>query len=158
MKILLAIMLLGLASVGCMSLPAGVSVRVTDDGCNSQGVCPWGGDDPRNWYDAGTREIILAPGQSLKVLAHEGCHAHQHQVILTEAGEPRPNSHGWFELLEWLDTTEGIEYAAAIVGLPPLQAHGNILLEDFAEACGRYMTGKELDATRTAFFEERGFK
>lgn len=158
---MLRILLISLVfmSVGCIKLPPGLRVYLSEDGCNTQGTCPWGGDEPRNWYDVENREIVISPNQTLKVLAHEGCHAHQHQVVIEAVGEARADSvTGFYDLREWLDTTEAKEYAATIAGLPPIQTHGIILLEDFAEACGRYLTGTELDEVRTSFFRERSFK
>jgi hypothetical protein len=158
-RILLIGIVLSLASVGCMSTPAGLHLHVDEHGCNSQGVCPWSDGEPRNWYDAGTREIVLAPGQSLKKLAHEACHAHQHQTIIDAVGEASVSpASGFYDLREWLDTSEGIMYAKVVVGLEPLDPHGIVLLEDFAEACGRFLTDQLTEPVRKSYFEGRGFK
>lgn len=167
-RCILLLCLIAAATVGCIRLPEGLHVNVTATGCTTSGTCPWADGKPHNWYDATTREIVVAPGQSLKVWAHEACHAHQHQVILDETGEePRLVASAFnpaasiADLHEWLATAEGNAYAAVVVeqaGPNTWGAHYAPLLEDFAEACGRYMTGGDVDPTRAQFFDERGFK
>jgi len=131
-----------------MALPEGTRVVVTDT--------------PEVWcvvrvncYHAPTRTIVLVPGQSLKALAHEGCHAHQHATVLAETGgEPSLDLH------EWFTTAEAVQYAAVVAQAGPNEwgEHYTALLEDFAEACGRFLTDYSNEPGRAAFFEARGFK
>lgn len=151
MKTALVLLVLALASVGCMKVPPGTSILVTDSPepyCNARVNC----------YVAATRTIVMVPGQSIRVLAHEGCHAHQHWTILEETGdEPRR------DMVEWLDTSEATAYAAVVEQAGPHEfgAHYVPLIEDFAEACARYMVDDDqwpLDPVRAAFFAERDFR
>lgn len=160
-KLLLALAVLAALSVGCISLPDGLHVYETNSGCASDGVCPFHDGAPHNFYYAPTREIVVVPGQSLKVWAHEACHAHQHQTILDELhAEPLD-----LTLHEWYQTSEGQAYLAAIDGHPhaswPAIADHDSALEDFGEACGRYLVNDPrwpLDPVRTAFFDARDFR
>lgn len=153
---LVGLALAALAATGCMSVPAGLRVVETSDPvplCRAYANC----------YRPDLREIVLVPGQPLKVAAHEACHAHQHKTVLEETGrEPSVDLH------EWLATGEGRVYAAYVAGHPhpywSAIAPEDTLLEDFAEACGRYLTqpvddGRfPSDPYRDAFFEARGFR
>lgn len=157
----LAVIVLGLAAVGCMSVPTGLHVYETNSGCTSDGVCPWGDSGYRQFYYAPTREIVVVVGQPLKVWAHEACHAHQHQAILDETGREPVG----LTLAEWQTTDEGVAYAAAIAGWPRPDwyaiANNYSLLEDFAEACGRYLVQDPRfpsDPARDVFFEARDFR
>jgi len=154
-------------AAGCMKVPSGLHVNVTTSGCTTQGVCPYNDGKPHNWYDAASREIVVAPGQSLVVIAHEACHAHQHQVILDETGKEPAQVVSSFnadaqmaDLREWLTTTEAIAYTAVreVAGPAPWGDYGIVLLEDFASSCGRFLTDQPLDAVRGEFFSTRGFK
>jgi hypothetical protein len=130
----------------CMRVPAGLHVIVTDtpeDYCIQRANC----------YRSDLRAIVVVPGQSLKLWAHETCHAHQHQTVLDETGsEPDVDLH------QWLDTNEGIEYAHVVsVAGPTDWGNWNTLLENFAEACGRFLTDQLTEPGRFAFFKERSF-
>jgi len=167
MKMTILVTMLAVLFVGCIRLPDGLHVYESTNGCSSQGVCPWTDGQPKNWYDAASREVVVAPNQSLKVWAHEACHAHQHQTILDETGQEPVQVSSSFnpavriaDLHEWVATSEGVAYAAVVeqAGANGWGAHYAPLLEDFAEACGRYMVGRELDPVRAAFFTARDFK
>lgn len=148
MKLALVLALCAAALVGCIRVPAGTHVLVTD---TPQDLC----GAYTNCYHAPSRTIVVLPGQSLKLWAHELCHAHQHQVILDEQGrEPSLDMH------EWLNTSEGLAYGAVVDASGPngWDAHFAPLIEDFAEACGRYLVGQDVDTGREAFFAERNFK
>lgn len=97
---------------------------------------------------------MVVPNQSLRVLAHEGCHAHQHYTVLTELGrEPR------LDMRDWLDTSEAEAYAAVVDGRPTdWKLSADNLIEDFAEGCARYMVGLPSTDARDTFFAERNFK
>jgi hypothetical protein len=156
----LLLVCLSVLSASCMALPRGVRVFVSDRGCTSDGVCPLGNGHPCNFYYPPTREIVIEPGQSCHVVAHELCHAHQHQVILDETGR-EPSD---LTLKEWYDTAEAAAYQRAIAGHPrPEDWHmsADTLLEDFAEACGRYLVRDPDypgDPSRDRFFGERDFR
>ena len=167
-RLIMLLCLIAAATVGCIKLPAGLHVNESTTGCTTSGTCPYTDGKPHNWYDATTREIVVAPGQSLKVWAHEACHAHQHQTILDETGkEPRLVVSAFnptariADLHEWHGTDEGKAYAAVVeqAGPNPWGMHYTPLLEDFAEACGRFLTDwGDLDPVRAQFFDERGFR
>ena len=160
MKLLVILIVLAFATVGCMSVPTGLHVYESPDGCTSTDVCPWGRGKPRNFYHVPTRQIVLAPNQPLKVAAHEACHAHQHQQVIDELDiEPS------IDLDEWYDTREARDYAAVVEagdGVPwDVQRYSYSLLEDFAEACGRFLVQDKAwptDVERSEFFAERGFR
>jgi len=168
--LLLAVLLAAAAALACTPFvtPTGLHVYKSPNGCTSDGQCPFGG--PANFYWAPTREIVLVPGQPLKVAAHETCHGHQHQVILNETGaEPQPGGPppSAVDLHEWLTTTEAAAYlpvvAAADGGFPAWGRRDTALwlLEDFAEACGRFLAADPrfpLDPGRAAFFEGMGMR
>lgn len=102
MKLTIILTTSALIFTGCLSLPDGLHVYETTDGCTSTGFCPYGGESSANYYYAPLREIVISPGQGKLTLFHEGCHAHQHQVILDEIGrEPT------LDMREWIDTAEG---------------------------------------------------
>jgi len=148
----------GLAAVGCMSVPQGVHIYVSDSGCTSDGYCPWPDGAPHDFYYAPTRELVVSGGQSVKVDAHELCHAHQHETILEETGREPVG----LTLTEGLLTDEAAAYRV-VAEANPRPASWTLskdnLIEDFAEACGRYLTGwRDQDPARDAFFAARGFR
>ena len=157
---LLLLLCVSILSASCMTLPRGVRVFVSDRGCTSDGVCPFGDGHPCNFYFPPTREIVIKPGQSCHVVAHELCHAHQHQVILDETGrEPADLS-----LKEWYDTAEAAAYQGAVAAHPrpdDWRMSADTLLEDFAEACGRFLV-RDPDypgePNRDQFFRDRNFR
>lgn len=128
------------ALVSCV--PAGLRLVETDD---RAALCHY----DVNCYNAEERAIVVSPGSSLQVIAHEACHAHQHQTVLTETGrEPT------LDLREWADTREARSY-----DVPPLaysyHEGGDSKLEDFAEACAQYLTGYPAqDPARQTWFAE----
>lgn len=156
--------LFAIATVGCMSVPHGVHLYTSLSGCTSTGVCPWTDGKVHAYYFAPTRELVvppmdaLPPATALKIEAHELCHSHQHETILEEtSAEPRD-----LTLHEWISTSEGIAYQA-VVEAHPRPAEWNLsidnTLEDFAEACARYLTDyQQQEPARDQFFAERGFK
>lgn len=153
MKLLaLVLTLCALTGVACMSVPPGTTILVTD---SPEALC----NQRVNCYHAPSRTIVLVPGQSLKTLAHEGCHAHQHATVLDELGrEPRT------DLTDWYETSEAEAYAAVVEAAPrpaDWRMSADNLLEDFAEACGRYMAQDPRwpgEPSRDAFFEARDFR
>lgn len=148
MKLALVLALCAAALMGCMKVPAGTHVLVTD---HPQDLC----GSYTNCYHAPTRTIVVVPGQSLKVWAHELCHAHQHQTILDQLGrEPG------LSLDEWYDTDEANDWLVVVGDRAGdgFDAAFASPLESFAEACAMFLTGKPLDDLRYGFFEERGFK
>ena len=157
---LLVLLCASVLAASCMSLPPGTHVFVSDDGCTSNGVCPWEAGHACNFYYAPTREVVVGPGQSCRPLMHELCHAHQHQTILSETGR-EPSD---LTLVEWNDTAEAAAYASAIAGHPhpaDWRLSRDTLLEDFAEACGRYLARDPRypsDPLRDQFFSDRNFR
>lgn len=147
MKWLLLALLCLLAS-GCMRVPAGLHVIVTDQPetyCRQRVNC----------YLPSQRAIVVVPDQSIKLWAHEACHAHQHQTVL-DAGLTASD-----DLHEWYGTAEATAYRA-VAEAAPVPAEWNLsaptLLEDFAEACGRYLTGwQDREPGRDKFFAAGGF-
>ena len=144
---IIALALLAFAAIGCMKVPEGTSILVTD---SPEALC----GERTNCYHAPSRTIVMVPNQSLRVLAHEGCHAHQHYTVLEELGrEPR------LDMSDWLDTSEAHDYAAVVDGRPTeWRLSADNLIEDFAEGCARYMVGLPSTDARDTFFAERGFK
>jgi hypothetical protein len=136
-----------IAAIGCIQVPPGTTVLVTD---SPEALC----EVRVNCYHAPTRTIVILPGQSLRVLAHEGCHAHQHWSVLEE-GETAS-----IDLHEWYDTAEAREYAAIATAPRPTdwRLSADTLLEDFAESCARFMTQMSNESGREAFFAERDFR
>jgi len=106
-RLLWLLALLPLLLTGCF-LPPGVQLIV-------------GGD--ANYYDAPSRTVALAPDQPVAIMAHEACHAHQHQMILEKDPASR-NLWGYFS------TSEGMSYMALTGQTPP-----EATLEDAAWAC-----------------------
>jgi hypothetical protein len=156
-RLIVPLAMIGILFTGCMSVPSGVHLYVTDTGCTSQGFCPWADGQVHDFYYAPTREIVVAPGQSIKVEAHELCHAHQQETIIEETGhEPRG-----LTLQDWLDTSEGRAYAAVVeANVRPASWRLSLdnTVEDFAEACARYLTHwADQDPARDQFFESEGF-
>jgi hypothetical protein len=151
-RLLVALFLLAFGTVGCIRVPKGLNVVVTD---NPEPYCL----QRSNCYVVATRTIVLVPNQSIKTAAHELCHAAQHETVLRELGrEPRG------DLVDWYDTDEAREYAAA-VGDAPVPADWELsaptLLERFAEHCARYMVNDSRwasDPVRDTFFSERAFR
>jgi|GEM_PF-3728961 len=119
--------IIALLGAGCMALPEGTRVVVTDT--------------PEVWcvvrvncYHAPTRTIVVVPGASLRTLAHEATHAHQHWTVLDETGrEPSKNLH------EWSETQEAKDFAVVVkrVGYPDWSLSALTELELFAEANAR---------------------
>lgn len=105
--------LLALASSGCAFIRE-VNVR---------GVVA----DDHNWYDQTTRTIHVAPDQSLRVHAHEACHAWQGRAL--PAGD--------VDLSGWYDTPEGRDFPGT--------------LEQAADVCAYYVLGITLDADYTQY-------
>jgi hypothetical protein len=155
---ILAGIVLALATVGCMSTPAGLHVYESKVGCTSDGECPWEDGAKHNFYLARLHEIVIVPGQPFKVIAHEACHAHQQQEVIDETGHDVSRT-----LVEWLDTDEAFSYNAVVIaaGPAPWGDSGIRVLEDFAEACGRYLANDDRwpqEPQRAAWFAARGFK
>lgn len=149
-RLLLVLPLLALA--GCMRVPPGTHMVVTD---NPTPLC----GHYENCYLTDSATIVLVSGQPLKVAAHEACHAHQDEEVREELGI-RPS----IDLHEWYQTHEAAAYEAAVAGHPhPYWAalvNEDTLLERFAEACGRYLARDPRypsDPVDDAFFEEEGF-
>lgn len=95
---------------GCLSLPEGLNVIVSEDGCLPDGTCPYGQPAPfgRNYYWAPTRTLVFAPNQGMLTMAHELAHAHQHAVILEDLGREPTNVN----LEDWHLTGEGKDWLA----------------------------------------------
>ena len=148
MKTLMLALVLVLTTAGCIKVPEGISIVVTDE---PEALC----GQYVNCYHAPTRTIVVLPGQSAKLLAHELCHAHQHQTILDETGiEPS------LDLREWYGTSEAGAYMAVREAAPvptEWRLSADTALEDFAEGCGRFLTGSDMEPARAAFFAARGF-
>jgi hypothetical protein len=159
-RALLVLLCASLLGAGCMSLPRGTHIFVSDDGCAGDGFCPSKDAHHCNFYYAPTREIVVAPGQSCRSLMHEFCHAHQHETILEETGR-EPSD---LTLKEWYDATEAAAYAPVVAAHPhpdDWQLTADTLLEDFAEACGRYMARDPRypgEPNRDQFFSDRDFR
>lgn len=137
--VVVALALAALASAACMTVPIGTHVFVSDRGCTSSGVCPFGGGESRNFYWESTGEVVLAPNQSLKVLAHELCHAHQAWTVFDETGK-NPTTPG---LVEWYDTKEAWDFNAVVVATQPrpwAYLSDDMNLEDFATSCAMWLT------------------
>mgnify|MGYP001174072160 CR=1 FL=1 len=154
----LRLVVLALASLlltGCLYVPDGARVIVPGNGCASDGSCPFGEQTAVNFYWAPTREVVLAPNQSLRVLVHELCHAHQHGVVVNELGiEPD------IGLTEWYRTTEGLAFdviATATQPRPWLYLSYNTNSEDFATSCSLWFVDPDalraLSPERAAFME-----
>ncbi len=152
MRIILPLGVLCIMLAGCMSIPPGVHVVTTDQ---PQSICL----AYTNCYDPLTRTIVLVPGGStVKTEAHELCHAHQQEEVISETGhDVSIDEH------EWYATREAQAYAVAIAGEPRpadwVLSRDNEL-EDFAESCARYLVyGTIKDAPqREAFFTQRDFR
>ena len=110
MKRSIGLAALALLLVGCV-LPPGLHVTV---GGNS------------NYYDAPSRTVALAPGQSLGIVAHELCHAHQHEMILQKDSA---SDNLWL----YFGTSEGMAFLALRNQAPSVDA-----LEDAAWVCAWY--------------------
>jgi len=109
-RLLWLLALLPLLLTGCL-LPPGLHVIV-------------GGG--ANYYDAPSRTVALAPGQSAGIVAHELCHAHQHEMVL----EKNPASDN---LWLYFGTSEGMAFLALRNQAPSADA-----LEDAAWVCAWY--------------------
>ena len=114
--------LLPLLLTGCF-LP-GLVIRVDPNGCLANGDCMGAGT---NGYNAETRTILLSPDAPVAVLAHELCHAHQHQVVLEGLHKEPDNT-----LRTWYLTAEGQDYLK--LGEPVRESP----LEDAAWVCAWY--------------------
>lgn len=131
-------------------MPEDTHIYVTETGCSSAGRCPFEDGLAHNWYDTLTREIVVAPGQSLRLWAHEACHARQHETVRRELGiEPSADLH------EWYRTGEALRYHME-VGMEPRptdwRLSADTLLEDFAESCARFTVGVASTSTRDGYF------
>jgi len=140
---------------GCISVPEGFHVHISETGCTSDGTCPFGGEGPANFYWAPLREIVLIPNQGHRTIAHEVCHAHQHQTILNETGQ-EPG----IGLRAWHTTSEGISFHELAAQYPhpwPWISQEDIVLEDFANTCSLWLTAprelKQRSAERYAWAE-----
>ena len=92
---------------GVLPLPANVTIRT--DGCSiTYGCTIW-----YNYYDAGSREIVLQGQQSERKVVHEHLHAHQHWSI-NGGANLAPSD---YDLESWYSTQEGQSFMAA-VGVP----------------------------------------
>lgn len=94
----------------CAGLPEGLNFYVSQDGCLPSGECPYGAPSAfgRNYYWSPTRTVVLASGAAGVTVAHETCHAHQHQMILEDLGREPSNVN----LEEWYETGEGRDWLA----------------------------------------------
>lgn len=131
-----------LASTACMGVLPGIHVFVSTNGCTSEGMCPFGGQHPANFYWESTREVVLAPNQSLKILAHELCHAHQHWEVISETGRDLADPG----LVKWYDTREARAFNEVAVAAQPrpwayLSADTN--LEDAATTCAMWLVAPD---------------
>ena len=88
-----------------LPLPDGVTVRT--DGCSVSYGCTLA----YNYYDAGSREIVLQGEQLHRKVVHEYLHAHQHWSIGREL------SPAEYDLQSWTSTDEGVSFIA-VVGVP----------------------------------------
>lgn len=155
MKLTIALLLLALAAVGCMRVPPGTRLVITDH------PEPYCAGRNENCYLVASTTLVVVTGQPTKVIMHELCHAHQDEEVREELGiVPSIDLH------EWYQTKEAARYATVIAGQPHpdwgylLDAETQSLLERFAEACGRYLARDPrfpLDAVDTAFFKAEGF-
>ena len=151
---------LALLLTGCIALPAGLQVYVSENGCTPEGVCPYGGQSQANYYYSPTRTIVLAPQQGTFILIHEACHAHQHQVVL-DAKMPST-----VDLNKWYLTSEGQAFMAATdwsrdaCGAfynPAPSPWGYVSdwtpIEDAANTCAVWLLGMALDGPREEWAE-----
>lgn len=115
------LVLVPLLLTGCI-LPPGLQVIVSTNGCTSSGTC-WQGGSPSNFYDAPSRTVVLYPGQPVQIVAHETCHAHQHEMVL----EMSPASN---DLMAYFGTSEGKAFLTASGQAPSTDA-----LENAAWVC-----------------------
>jgi hypothetical protein len=121
-KLLLILLPLTTLLMGCV-LPYGLRVYVDLNSCLPDGsYCATSGASA---YQPRTRTVILGPNWTLQVLAHELCHARQHQVVLDSLHKEPSDS-----LREYLMTAEGQDYlrlgGSAPAGMP---------IEGAANAC-----------------------
>jgi len=137
---------------GCLSLPDGLQVTVSPDGCTPDRSYCMG--RPANYYYPPTRTVVMAPGQGLPQTAHEVCHGHQHEVILEATGR-EPD----ITLSPWYTTAEGAAFLAATgwradggtgdygptfyPNETPWDFLGFNALEDAAWTCSKYLTDPE---------------
>lgn len=105
--------LLALASSGCAFIQQ----------ANIKGVV----HDTHNWYDQRTRTIHVIPGQSLRVYAHEACHAWQGRALPADD----------VDLSGWKHTPEGRDFPGT--------------LEQAADVCAYSVLGIPLDAAYTEY-------
>lgn len=154
-----ALLLFAVIATGCMSIPLGLHIHVTADGCATDGTCTPPGTS-HNYYRASLREIVIRPNQPFKMLAHEACHAHQQQQVIDETGHDIADD----SLAEWESTREARDYKALVADTPiPAEwwLSTPTLVERFAEACGRYFAQDPAypsDPMTDAFFDVRGFR
>lgn len=162
---LFAIAIVALALTGCVGLPAGLRVYVSESGCTPERVCPYGGQSPANYYYAPARVVVLAPGQGPSTIVHELCHARQHAVVLAALGREPDVS-----LAQWYLTNEAQAFIAATGWQadggsdgygPTFYPNANAgdsrwvfsPLEDSAWVCSHYLLGQPLDPARQAWAE-----
>jgi hypothetical protein len=154
---------------GCLALPEGLTIHVSENGCLPDGTCPYGGKAPATFYWAPTRTIVAAPNQGKSTLAHEACHAHQHEMILEDLGHEPSN----VDLRDWYETAEGKSFvettgwkSTSVSGQPPTWTGSHPWsylsnanpIEDFANTCSRFLVDPQgltgLDPVRSAWAQE----
>jgi hypothetical protein len=129
-KLLLTLLPLITLLTGCTRLPEGLRIIESPDSClPDHSYCATSGASA---YQPRTRTVILGPNWTLQVLAHELCHARQHQVVLDSLHKEPSDS-----LQEYLMTAEGQDYlrmgGSAPAGMP---------LEGAANACAWWYLDK----------------
>ena len=109
-------------------------VYESPDGCASDGTCPFGRGEPRNYWYQPLREAVVQPNAGPSILAHELCHGWQ--------GRNLPDDDIGLE--GWEFTPEG----QAFPRLPYRWRTGQGLLEDAAWTCVAYVFKWKLDGPR----------
>ncbi len=94
-------------NLAALSVPSNLAVR--HDGCSPTRGCAV----RTNYYDAGSRTIVLQPGEGYAKEVHERLHAHQHMSI--NGGESVALSD--YDLGSWYESSEGQSFMAE-VGVP----------------------------------------
>lgn len=132
--------------VGCLSVPAGMSVHVSEHGCLPTGGCPFGGRAPANFYWPPDQTVVLAPAVGPLTAMHEVCHAHQHERIIAAGLEASVDLH------EWYSTAEGGSFVQTFASKPHPWAwlSSETALEDFAYTCALYIVDPDQLASRDA--------
>lgn len=132
---------LAIFSAGCLSVPEDTHIFISPNGCTSAGTCPYDKQGPANFYWAPLREIVLAPGQGPRTIAHEYCHAHQHRTVLDELGIEPDN-----RLLAWHRAAEGRSFSLLASEYPHPWlwiSTTDIDIEDFANTCALWLDEPE---------------